>query len=174
MDAPVDPLSATTEAPLQADPAFVSNHVTCFLHSPWTLVLDRGRRGRSGILWPHNLKRASKGIEKTHLILLILLDSPLDPALSSTRRTQRAAQHASSMSKNLWERRVVIAQERITQLEAQAVERDATHARVQAENARLVERERSAREGKVALEAVVRGLKVSELEYSLFDTTGLE
>ncbi|KAG8710751.1 coiled-coil domain-containing protein mad1 [Ceratobasidium sp. 394] len=82
-----------------------------------------------------------------------------DPALSSTRRSQRAAQHASSMSKNLWERRVVIAQERITQLEAQIIERDAAHARVQAENARLVEKEKIAREGKVALEATVRSLK---------------
>ncbi|QRV80982.1 spindle assembly checkpoint component mad1 [Ceratobasidium sp. AG-Ba] len=63
------------------------------------------------------------------------------------------------MSKNLWERRVVIAQERITQLEAQIVERDAAHARVQAENARLVERERTAREGKTALESTVRSLK---------------
>ncbi|KAG8737702.1 coiled-coil domain-containing protein mad1 [Ceratobasidium sp. 414] len=63
------------------------------------------------------------------------------------------------MSKNLWERRVVIAQERITQLEAQIVDRDAAHARVQAENARLVEKERIVREGKVALEATVRSLK---------------
>ncbi|KAG9125726.1 hypothetical protein FRC07_006467, partial [Ceratobasidium sp. 392] len=63
------------------------------------------------------------------------------------------------MSKNLWERRVVIAQERITQLEAQIVERDTAHARVQAENARLAEKERIAREGKLALEATVRSLK---------------
>ncbi|CAE6497614.1 unnamed protein product [Rhizoctonia solani] len=82
-----------------------------------------------------------------------------DPSLSSTRRSQRAAQHASSMSKNLWERRVVLANERITQLEAQIIERDSTHARLQAENARLVEKEKNAREVKVSLEANIAKLK---------------
>ncbi|KAF8598124.1 hypothetical protein BDV93DRAFT_526935 [Ceratobasidium sp. AG-I] len=82
-----------------------------------------------------------------------------DPALSSTRRSQRAAQHATSMSKNLWERRVVIAQERITQLEAQVVERDAAQARLEAENARLVEREKGARQAQATLEATTSRLK---------------
>ncbi|CAE6528342.1 unnamed protein product [Rhizoctonia solani] len=82
-----------------------------------------------------------------------------DPSLSSTRRSQRAAQHATSMSKNLWERRVVLANERIAQLEAQIIERDAAHARLQTENARLVEKEKSAREAKASLEANVAKLK---------------
>ncbi|KAG8778818.1 coiled-coil domain-containing protein mad1 [Ceratobasidium sp. 428] len=95
----------------------------------------------------------------TILVTLILLDHLPDPALSSTRRTQRAAQHASSMSKNLWERRLILAEDRISQLEAQIVERDAVNARVQGENARLVEKERIAREGKLALETTVRSIK---------------
>ncbi|CEL52964.1 Spindle assembly checkpoint component mad1 OS=Schizosaccharomyces pombe (strain 972 / ATCC 24843) GN=mad1 PE=3 SV=1 [Rhizoctonia solani AG-1 IB] len=82
-----------------------------------------------------------------------------DPSLSSTRRSQRAAQHANSMSKNLWERRVVVANERIAQLEAQIIERDATHARLQTENARLVEKEKAAREAKASLDANVAKLK---------------
>ncbi|KDN39055.1 hypothetical protein RSAG8_09091, partial [Rhizoctonia solani AG-8 WAC10335] len=82
-----------------------------------------------------------------------------DPSLSSTRRSQRAAQHASSMSKNLWERRVVLANERISQLEAQIIERDATHARLQAENARLVEKEKTARGVKASLEANIAKMK---------------
>ncbi|CAE6352193.1 unnamed protein product [Rhizoctonia solani] len=82
-----------------------------------------------------------------------------DPSLSSTRRSQRAAQHANSMSKNLWERRVVLANERISQLEAQIIERDAAHARFQAENARLVEKEKAAREAKASLEANITKLK---------------
>ncbi|ELU40577.1 MAD domain-containing protein [Rhizoctonia solani AG-1 IA] len=82
-----------------------------------------------------------------------------DPSLSSTRRSQRAAQHANSMSKNLWERRVVLANERISQLEAQIIERDAAHARLQAENGRLVEKEKAAREAKASLETNVTKLK---------------
>jgi hypothetical protein len=64
------------------------------------------------------------------------------------------------MSKNLWERRVVVANERIAQLEAQIIERDATHARLQTENARLVEKEKAAREAKASLDANVAKLKV--------------
>ncbi|CAE6447710.1 hypothetical protein ACGC1H_003364 [Rhizoctonia solani] len=82
-----------------------------------------------------------------------------DPSLSSTRRSQRAAQHASSMSKNLWERRVVLANERISQLEAQIIERDAAHARLQAENARLADKEKASREVKASLEANISKLK---------------
>lgn len=54
----------------------------------------------------------------------------------------------------------MLAQERITQLEAQVVERDATQARMELENARLVEREKSSREAKTALEKSVSRLKV--------------
>ncbi|CAE6504034.1 unnamed protein product [Rhizoctonia solani] len=82
-----------------------------------------------------------------------------DPSLSSTRRSQRAAQHASSMSKNLWERRVVLANERISQLESQIIERDAAHARLQAENARLVDKEKASREAKALLETNIAKLK---------------
>ncbi|KAJ1303787.1 hypothetical protein OPQ81_008210 [Rhizoctonia solani] len=82
-----------------------------------------------------------------------------DPSLSSTRRSQRAAQHATSMSKNLWERRVVLANERISQLETQIVDRDSKNARLQIENERLVEKEKAVREAKALLEATVAKLK---------------
>ncbi|KAG8712103.1 coiled-coil domain-containing protein mad1 [Ceratobasidium sp. 395] len=101
----------------------------------------------------------SKIYAYTIIASLILLDHLPDPTLSSTRRSQRAAQHASSMSKNLWERRLILAEDRISQLEAQIVERDAANARVQGENARLIEKERIAREGKLALETTVRSIK---------------
>ncbi|CAE6377797.1 unnamed protein product [Rhizoctonia solani] len=82
-----------------------------------------------------------------------------DPSLSSIRRNQRAAQHASSMSKNHWERRSVLTEDRISQLEAQVKDRNEAYARLQTEYAKLVEKEKAARGVKASLETNIAKLK---------------